>query len=58
MIICLASIKAVTASYPLRGELKIVNSQGIKIKHFGSPEPGNIWIERKVSRNFRVNGVG
>ena len=44
----LTSIKAVTASYPLRGELKIVNSQGAKIKHFGSPEPGNIWIERKV----------
>lgn len=68
----LTSIKAVTASYPLRGELKIVNSQGAKIKHFGSPEPGNIWIERKVletlelmeldkvsigNKNFIVEGV-
>ena len=68
----LTSIKAVTASYPLRGELKIVNSQGTKIKHFGSPEPGNIWIERKVletlelmeldkisigNKNFIVKGI-
>ena len=68
----LTSIKAVTASYPLRGELKIVNSQGAKIKHFGSPEPGNIWIERKVldslelmeldkvsigNKNFIVKGI-
>ncbi|MDC0941743.1 hypothetical protein OAT62_03910 [Gammaproteobacteria bacterium] len=68
----LTSIKAVTASYPLRGELKIVNSQGAKIKHFGSPEPGNIWIERKVletlelmeldkvsigNKNFIVDGI-
>ena len=68
----LTSIKAVTASYPLRGELKIVNSQGAKIKHFGSPEPGNIWIERKVletlelmeldkvsigNKNFTVEGI-
>ena len=68
----LTSIKAVTASYPLRGELKIVDSQGAKIKHFGSPEPGNIWIERKVletlelmeldkvsigNKNFTVEGI-
>jgi len=50
----LTSIKAVTASYPLRGELKIVNSQGTKIKHFGSPEPGNIWIERKVLESLEL----
>ena len=50
----LTSIKAVTASYPLRGELKIVNSQGAKIKHFGSPEPGNIWIERKVLESLEL----
>ena len=50
----LTSIKAVTASYPLRGELKIVNSQGTKIKHFGSPEPGNIWIERKVLETLEL----
>jgi len=68
----LTSIKAVTASYPLRGELKIVDSQGAKIKHFGSPEPGNIWIERKVletlelmeldkvsigNKNFTIEGI-
>ena len=50
----LTSIKAVTASYPLRGELKIVNSQGTKIKHFGSPESGNIWIERKVLESLEL----
>jgi len=68
----LTSIKAVTESYPLRGELKIVNFQGAKIKHSGSPEPGNIWIERKVletlelmeldkisigNKNFIVKGI-
>ena len=50
----LTSIKAVTASYPLRGELKIVNYQGARIKHFGSPESGNIWIERKVSETLEL----
>ena len=50
----LTSIKAVTASYPLRGELKIVNSQGTEIKHSGSPEPGNIWIERKVLESLEL----
>ena len=50
----LTSIKAVTASYPLRGELKIVNSQGTEIKHFGSPQPGNIWIERKVLESLEL----
>ena len=50
----LTSIKAVTASYPLRGELKIVNSEGTEIKHFGSPEPGNIWIERKVLESLEL----
>ena len=68
----LASIKAVTESYPLRGELKIVNFQGAKIKHSGSPMPGNIWIEKKLSeilelmeldkvsignKNFIVEGI-
>ena len=68
----LASIKAVTESYPLRGELKIVDFKGATIKHLGSPEPGNIWIESKVSealglkqldevsignKNFIVEGI-
>ena len=48
----LASIKAVTESYPLRGELKIVDFQGAKIKHSGSPMPGNIWIEKKLSETL------
>ena len=48
----LASIKAVTESYPLRGELKIVNFQGARIKHSGSPMPGNIWIEKKLSETL------
>ena len=50
----LASIKAVTESYPLRGELKIVNFQGAKIKHSGSPMPGNIWIEKKLSETLEL----
>ena len=68
----LASIKAVTESYPLRGELKIVNFQGAKIKHSGSPMPGNIWVEKKLfetlelmeldkvsigNKNFIVEGI-
>ena len=50
----LASIKAVTESYPLRGELRIVNFQGAKIKHSGSPMPGNIWIEKKLSETLEL----
>jgi putative ABC transport system permease protein len=50
----LASIKAVTESYPLRGELKIVNFQGAKIKHSGSPMPGNIWVEKKLSETLEL----
>jgi putative ABC transport system permease protein len=50
----LASIKAVTESYPLRGELRIVNFQGAKIKHSGSPMPGNIWIEKKLSESLEL----
>ena len=48
----LASIKAVTESYPLRGELNIVNFQGAKIKHSGSPMPGNIWVDKKLSETL------
>ena len=50
----LASIKAVTESYPLRGELNIVNFQGAKIKHSGSPMPGNIWVEKKLSETLEL----
>tara|TARA_Y100000817_G_scaffold312622_1_gene306902 strand:- start:1314 stop:3779 length:2466 start_codon:yes stop_codon:yes gene_type:complete len=51
----LASIKAVTESYPLRGELKIVNFNGIQIQHSGSPPSGKIWIEKKISESLGLN---
>tara|TARA_B100000579_G_scaffold218928_1_gene179050 strand:+ start:804 stop:3269 length:2466 start_codon:yes stop_codon:yes gene_type:complete len=51
----LTSIKAVTESYPLRGELKIVNFNGIQIQHSGSPSSGKIWIERKISESLGLN---
>ncbi len=51
----LTSIKAVTESYPLRGELKIVNFNGIQIQHSGSPPSGKIWIEKKISESLGLN---
>jgi len=50
----LTSIKAVTESYPLRGELKVVNFEDIQIQHSGSPESGNIWVERKISESLEL----
>jgi len=51
----LTSIKAVTQSYPLRGDLKIVNFNGIQIEHSGSPPSGKIWIEKKISESLELN---
>ena len=51
----LTSIKAVTESYPLRGDLKIVNFNGIQIEHSGSPPSGKIWIEKKISESLELN---
>ena len=51
----LTSVKAVTDSYPLRGELKIVNFNGIQIEHSGSPPSGKIWIEKKISESLGLN---
>ena len=48
------SNKAGTESYPLRGELKVVNFEGIQIQHSGSPESGNIWVERKISESLEL----
>ncbi len=45
----LASVKAVSAYYPLRGSLKIAGADGlsqIKIQH--GPEPGSVWVEQRV----------
>ena len=51
----LTSIKAVTELYPLRGELQVVNFDGIPIHHSGSPRSGFIWIEKKVSESLDLN---
>ena len=51
----LTSVKAVTDLYPLRGELKIVNFNGIQIEHSGSPSSGKIWIEKKISESLELN---
>ena len=51
----LTSIKAVTELYPLRGELQVVNFDGIPIQHLGSPSSGFIWIEKKVSESLGLN---
>jgi len=44
----LASIKAVSPGYPLRGELKITRGDGQPevVRH--GPEPGEAWVERRV----------
>ena len=51
----LASIKAATDSYPLRGELRVINFDGIPIQHSGSPPSGFIWIEKKLSDSLGLN---
>ena len=43
----LTSIKAVTESYPLRGELKIVILMGFKFSILALLHQGKIWIEKK-----------
>ena len=51
----LTSIKAVTSSYPLRGELRVVDFAGTPILHSGSPPSGFIWIEKKISESLGLD---
>ena len=51
----LTSIKAVTPSYPLKGKLTVVNFDDSPIQHSGSPPPGSIWVEKKVSESLDLN---
>ncbi len=51
----LASIKAVSSGYPLRGEVKITTGDGHP-ESIGShgPEPGTAWVERRVLSALRL----
>ena len=51
----LTSIKAVTPSYPLKGKLTVVNFDDSPIQHSGSPSPGFIWVEKKVSESLDLS---
>lgn len=52
----LASIKAVSQSYPLRGFLKTQNSATAEeSKVYQGPEPGTAWVEKRVLSALHVN---
>lgn len=54
----LAEVKAVTANYPLRGELRLASApeapEGVAR---GGPPPGSVWVDRKLAARLGV-GVG
>ncbi|MGZ5006602.1 MAG: ABC transporter permease [Methylobacter sp.] len=58
----LASIKAVSSAYPLRGVLKTTvgndengaNQPGEAVEHAG-PQPGNAWVDKRVLSALKLN---
>lgn len=52
----LASIKAVSKSYPLRGFLKTTDQFGAdETKAYQGPEPGSAWVEQRVLSALNLN---
>ncbi len=52
----LASIKAVSAGYPLRGQLKTASTDGgTESLNQHGPEPGTAWVERRVLSVLKLN---
>ena len=51
----LAEVKAVSAAYPLRGELKIAPAlDAAEGPARGIPEPGAVWVDRKLAARLGV----
>jgi putative ABC transport system permease protein len=44
----LTSIKAVTADYPLRGQLTLSTQDGARVSAEGGPQSGTVWVDRAV----------
>ena len=45
----LASVKAVSERYPLRGQLQVADSnEGLETPSSHGPAPGEVWVERRV----------
>src|SRR5690606_12857892 len=45
----LVALKAVSAAYPLRGELRLADEPGATgMAHKGAPEPGTIWVDAQL----------
>jgi len=52
----LASIKAVTSSYPLRGYLKTTTADySTEITVNKGPEPGTVWVEKRILPALKIN---
>jgi putative ABC transport system permease protein len=51
----LAAVKAVSARYPLRGNLKIVDHDNRETASNHGPPPGEAWVERRVLTALRLN---
>ncbi|MGZ4990877.1 MAG: ABC transporter permease [Methylobacter sp.] len=50
----LASVKAVSSAYPLRGVLKTTASAAETVEHSG-PKPGTAWVEKRVLSALKLN---
>ncbi|MFX6011440.1 hypothetical protein ABTE87_22380, partial [Acinetobacter baumannii] len=50
----LSSIKAVTAGYPLRGQLRLQGSDGRDRPANGIPQPGTIWVDPQILSQLDV----
>lgn len=52
----LASVKAVAAGYPLRGELRLGSGGGERVVH-AIPAPGEVWLDKRLLALLKL-GVG
>jgi len=50
----LSSIKATTASYPLKGTLGISLVDGGALNHQGAPKRGSLWVESKILESLEL----
>ena len=53
----LASVKAVSEGYPLRGEMHIADASGIRLLSSGQghPPPGEAWVDRLLQARLGLN---
>lgn len=51
----LASVKAASDTYPLRGELQIINATTGEIEAKNAPEQGSVWVESSLLEKLNIN---